>query len=90
MHPNTKLYYIATTSHAALWPRGVILWWAPDHSGYSTFLEKAGKYTEAEARRIVTKSEDHPQTDWMVPVETADGAAIRVVDLDRLHELKVR
>jgi hypothetical protein len=40
-----KEYYIITKAHEALWPRGVMLFWAADEKGYSAFLEKAGRYS---------------------------------------------
>lgn len=76
-------FYVATLSHDALWPRGVILWWAANRSGYSSFLEKAGKYSREEAQSIVS----HRGGDFMVPCATADSKAVRVVDLDLFKEL---
>lgn len=28
------------------------IWWGPDHSGYTTDIDKAGRYTKAEADKI--------------------------------------
>jgi hypothetical protein len=31
-------------------------WWAPDRCGYTTLLEQAGRYGEAEAKQIVAEA----------------------------------
>jgi len=74
-------YYIITKAHEALWPRGVMLFWAADEKGYSSFLEKAGRYDEARAEAICKFSPDAR----MVPCEVIEGKAIRVVDYDLWH-----
>jgi len=81
-----KEYYIITTHHEALWPRGVLLFWAANRSGYSTFLEKAGRYSETEAKDICAHRGD-VQVDFMVPCEQIEALAVRVVDIDNLYEL---
>ena len=78
-----QLYYIATKNHEYIWPGGVILWWGPDASGYSTTLDMAGKYTYERASKICGKGQRGG--DFMVPVEKAE--AVRVVDIDKLREL---
>lgn len=79
-----KEYYIATKSHESIWPGGVILFWAPKSNGYSTFLEAAGRYSEDEAKKIVS----HPRsTDFMIPCESVEAVAVRVVDIDKFREL---
>jgi len=79
-----KEYYIITKAHDALWPRGVMLFWAADQKGYSTSLEMAGRYTAERAESICKFSPDAR----MVPCEVLEAKAIRVVDYDlwRLYE----
>ena len=80
-------YYIITTAHTAIWPGGVILFWAANREGYSTFLEKAGRYSEAEAKEICTFRHRNTadQVDFMVPCEEVEAQAVRVVDIDKLR-----
>lgn len=80
-------FYIITTHHEALWPRGVLLFWAANRSGYSTFLEKAGRYSEEEAKDICTHRGKDTLVDFMVPCDVIEAQAVRVVDLDKLNSL---
>ena len=82
-----KEFYIITTHHEALWPRGVLLFWAANRSGYSSFLEKAGRYSEEEARKICTHRGEYTLVDFMVPCEVIEAQAVRVVDIDKLNSL---
>lgn len=52
--PGPKLYYIRSYKHDQHNLRGneLALWWCPNGSGYTYDLAKAGKYPEAEAKRI--------------------------------------
>jgi hypothetical protein len=79
-------YFIVTTAHKGIWPRGVVLFWAADRGGYSTFLEMAGRYSEADAKDICN-SRGHVQEDFMVPCELVEREAVRVVDLDKMGKL---
>jgi hypothetical protein len=79
----TEEFYIITTAHKALWPGGVILFWAAERSGYSTFLEKAGRYSEADATDICKSSISQS---FMVPCEEIESQAVRVVDIDKLPD----
>jgi hypothetical protein len=74
-------YYLITKAHEAIWPRGVMLFWAKDERGYSTSLELAGRYDEERAEAICKFSPDT----WMVPCEALEAKAIRVVDYDLYH-----
>lgn len=76
-----KEYYIITKAHEALWPRGVMLFWAANRQGYSTPLELAGRYSQDEAESICKFSPGA----WMVPCEELESKAIRVVDYDLYH-----
>ena len=84
-------YYILTKAHEALWPRGVILFWAANEEGYSTTLEHAGRYSEEEAKRI-SKARDSGigQEDFAVPCEVVEAQAVRVVDIDKFYDLTER
>ena len=75
-------YYIITKNHKALWPRGVLLFWGANQRGYSTFLEGAGRYSEAEAKEI--HNPEHGN--YMVPCWKIDAQAVRVVDIDKMQE----
>lgn len=79
-------YFIVTKAHDAIWPRGVILFWAANRSGYSTTLELAGRYSESEAKDIC-HSRGRIQEDFMVPCDLVERNAVRVVDLDKMRHL---
>lgn len=78
-------YYILTKAHEAIWPGGVILFWGPDEKGYTTMVEKAGKYSEAHSKRVVAGRDG--KSDFRVPCEVIEAATISVVDIDRFDEL---
>ena len=81
-----KEFYIITTAHKAIWPGGVLLFWGANKSGYSTFLEQAGRYSEEEARKIAKpRDSGFPPVDFMVPCEEIEAQAIRVVDADKFR-----
>lgn len=48
-----KLYYIQNG-----YVGNAILWWAIDSKGYTTEIEKAGKYTKQEAKEIIKRPQD--------------------------------
>lgn len=80
-------FYIITTHHEALWPRGVLLFWAANRNGYSSFLERAGRYSEEEAKKICAAPRGDRYVDYMVPCEVIEAEAVRVVDIDKLNSL---
>lgn len=76
-------FYVLTKAHEAIWPRGVILFWGPNRSGYSTTLELAGRYSKDEAESICkVRPQGSEQIDFMVPCSTVEQASRRIVDLD--------
>ena len=75
-------YYIITTRHKAL-IGAVLLFWAPNKSGYSYTLGNAGRYSEQEANKIA----DPDHGTYMVPCDSVDKVAWRVVDIDKFKEL---
>lgn len=54
----------------------VLLWWGPDRSGYTTVLDRAGRYSEAQARSI---AKGHAADVVAIPCHEADARAIRTV-----------
>lgn len=48
-----KLYYIQTG-----YVGNAILWWAIDSKGYTTEIDKAGKYTKQQAKEIINRPQD--------------------------------
>lgn len=39
-----------------VWSNEHSLWWRPNHSGYTAYIEEAGRYDEAEASEIVSRA----------------------------------
>ena len=50
MKAKEKLYYIQNG-----YVGNAILWWGKDSKGYTTEIDKAGKYTHAEAKQIIQR-----------------------------------
>lgn len=85
---NQQEYYILTKAHEAIWPRGVILFWAANEAGYSTTLELAGRYSEESANNICKRRDNGIwKQDFMVPCEVIDAQAVRVVDIDKFSDV---
>jgi hypothetical protein len=70
-------YYIQDTRQVV---GNCALWWAADGKGYTTQLEEAGVYEEAEANQI-GRGRD---TDRPVPVDVAKRASVTHVRVERL------
>lgn len=48
-----KLYYIQNG-----WVGNAVLWWGKDSHGYTTEIDKAGKFTKEETKKIIQRPED--------------------------------
>jgi hypothetical protein len=67
-----KLFYIQNKGFVG----NCLLWWGPEGKGYTTDLDKAGKYTVAEAIR---RCSSRPEQDFYHPVDVVDAQAVRHV-----------
>lgn len=63
-------YLIAHIGHTTKWQEHVC-WWKPNSCGYTICIDKAGRYSEAEARSICQHGEC-----IAVPVACAEGWAL--------------
>lgn len=45
-----------TDTRYLVWSNEHSSWWRPNHSGYTTFIEEAGRYERGEAERIVSRA----------------------------------
>ena len=57
-----------------------ILWWGINRSGYTTDIDKAGKYTESEAQKICRDR----KTDRAFPCKYIDSVISKHVDMQRV------
>lgn len=55
------------------------LWWSPDRSGYTVFVDQAGRYTKEEADSICRRQPDWPLEHEAWPEAQALSMARRVV-----------
>jgi len=53
MKKEDKQFYIQNG-----WVGNAILWWGIDSKGYTTEIDKAGRYTYEEAKKIIQRPED--------------------------------
>jgi hypothetical protein len=78
-----QLYYIRNLERES---RGnLVVWWKPNHQGYTTDLEQAGFYTQQQAEEITKAANIIKTEDVMVPVEEARAVASMSVDKDSLQ-----
>ena len=76
-------FYLWSRKHSK---EDVCLWWRPESCGYTTHLDQAGVYTEAQAKSIEAES---GRDVLAVPASVARGEAFSVVSCDRLsNELR--
>jgi hypothetical protein len=74
-----KLYYIQNG-----WLGNAIVWWAKDRKGYTTDIEKAGKYTKDEAKEIIQRPQDRA---WeCCHVDNCSSARRTVIDGQYLNK----
>ena len=58
-----------------------VMWWRPNGEGYTSDIDDAGEYEEAEAVRICRSR----STEKAIPVDVARAAIVRVVYAGHLH-----
>jgi hypothetical protein len=81
MKKNEKLYYIQNG-----YVGNAILWWAVDSKGYTTEIEKAGKFTKEEAKKIIQRPCD---VAWeCTHVDNCVEAHKHVIDMQYLNSKK--
>lgn len=73
-----KLYYIQNG-----YVGNAILWWGVEGKGYTTDIEKAGKYTKEEAKKIIKRPQDIA---WLCShVDNNEKAKKLIVDCQYLN-----
>jgi hypothetical protein len=76
-------YFIITCAHESIWPKNVLLYYAPDEKGYSTTLEGAGRYSEEQARKIAKPRDSHlPPMEFMVACAQVEAHSASEIDRD--------
>lgn len=79
----SKMYYIQDTRNFV---GNSVLWWRANRAGYTTELDEAGEYTEAEARETEAASGGVHRA---IPRDIARAAASTQVRGDRLTRAMV-
>jgi hypothetical protein len=67
---------------AHLSTKGVTCFWGPNHSGYTNDIDKAGRYSEDDAKKREVFSE---RMEVAVPLAEAEALAFRAVSDDHAH-----
>ena len=75
-------YYIQDTRS---YVGNAVVWWGHDNSGYTSYIEKAGLYTEKQAREICKR-----KTDIAWPEAHIKQAIRQIVDSQFLDSKKAR
>jgi len=60
------------------------VWWGPDHRGYTTDIDKAGRYTKEEAEKI---HRGRPKLDKPIPWSKVEPLILRHVLFDKATRL---
>lgn len=77
-------YLIATTRHKGVYP-GTLLFWGQDRCGYTSDINHAGRYSEAEAKELTAGNGDTPIAESLVQVMPK----MLVSDIGELHNLNL-
>jgi hypothetical protein len=59
------------------------VWWGPNHNGYTTDIDKAGRYTKDEADKIYR---NRPKLDKPIPWSKVEPLIVRHVHIDKVRE----
>jgi hypothetical protein len=59
------------------------VWWGPDHRGYTTDIDKAGRYTKEEADAIYS---NRPRLDKPILWSKVEPLIVRHVHIDKVRE----
>ncbi len=78
----TASYLVASFKHSP-WGNSVV-WWGPDSRGYTSHIDQAGRYSEADARSIESSSH---RSSIAVPESEAVVVAHRSVDFNKAANL---
>lgn len=54
--PERAAYDAERAQRWLVWSNQHGMWWRPNRSGYTAFIEEAGRYSRAEAERIVAQA----------------------------------
>ena len=58
-----------------------LLWWCPNHGGYTTQIDEAGLYTEEEMNKICSNRD----TDIAWPQDIVEKSIVKHVRIERLR-----
>lgn len=78
LHDPFLIYTVKEEGHGS-----VYLWWKPNRCGYTRYIEDAGRYSAAEAMKIVGNNSDSVGA---VPLDVVMRHASRVLRIGTLHE----
>ena len=79
-------YYILSLKYSVGASCVVLLWWRPKNSGYTMFLEAAGRYTHSEVTGKPGYYNDGEAT-LAIPCHEVEALAHRAVDVDHKYAL---